>query len=123
MSEPLGRSGRRLAALAVALAATGGIVAVAPPAQAAVLYRVNMTQACKDTYRDAQSMAAYTNPWSAYSWYCSHVEVPYPPVYRWQGGVDIQRYCNIHYPNSQALVGPSWLDSLPIYRWVCSRNY
>ena len=114
----------RVSILAVVLVATiSGTLVVAPPAQAAIYYGVNMQQACKDTYNDSRSQAAYTNPWSPYSWYCSHIQVPYPPQYYWQGGVNVQKYCTIHYPGSAAIVAPSWYDYWPIYRWVCSRNY
>ena len=114
---------RRLATLGAVLTMTiGAALVVAPPADAAVYYHVNMSQACKDTYNDSGSWAAFWNPWNPYSWYCSHLEGPYPPVYRWQGGVDIQKYCNKHYPGSKATVAPKWFDYWPIYRWACVRN-
>lgn len=115
---------RRVTALVVAVAGVvGGALPGAAPAEAAVLYEVSMQQACKETYQDGQSVAAFLNPWSPYSWYCSHLQVPYPPQYYWQGSVDVQEYCSARWPGSQAEVGPSWISRWPVYRWVCSWDH
>ena len=81
-----------------------------PSASASVLYPVNVVQACQEQGHLGASFWNYT----PYGWYCYDFS-PAPPFWAWAGGVDIQGWCNRHYPGTRAII---YYNNL--YGWRCS---
>jgi hypothetical protein len=79
-------------------------------ASAAVLYGVNMVQACEE---HGHLGASFWNT-TPYGWYCYDFS-PAPPFWSWAGGVDIQGWCNRHYPGTH-----SFIYQNNLYGWRCS---
>jgi hypothetical protein len=90
------------------------------PASAATNYGINANVACHYTYNGPQYWADFTWPTNPFSWVCRYnsytVSAPPSATITTAGGVDFQKYCNITYPRSRAVI-VSW----NVYGWRCQR--
>jgi|ERR1035438_812336 hypothetical protein len=75
-----------------------------------ILYSINVVQACEDQGH-LGALAWNTTP---YGWFCYNFS-PAPPGWDYAGGVDMQGYCNRHYPGTRAII---YYNNL--YGWRCS---
>ena len=76
------------------------------------MYQINYVQACQEKGH----LGASFWYWGPYAWYC--YDYAFPVGIAYAGGMDIQAWCNRHYPGSRAIV---WYNSP--YGWRCNRNW
>ncbi len=96
----------------ITMVALAGVGLGAVPASASYIYSINVTQACQEQGHFANSFWN-TGP---YGWYCYDLALPsgVSPA----GGVDMQGWCNRHYPGATAII-----YQYNLYGWRCSRNW
>ncbi len=75
-----------------------------------ILYSINVVRACQE---QGHLGASFWNT-TPYGWYCYNFS-PSPPFWEWAGGVDMQGYCNRHYPGTRAII-----YYYNLYGWRCS---
>jgi hypothetical protein len=111
---------RSLMAIVAVIIAVVIPVAIAAPASAATNYGINVNTACHYTYNGPQYWADFTWPTNPFSWVCRvntyTVGAPPSATVATAGGVDFQKYCNITYPRSRAVI-VYW----NVWGWRCQR--
>jgi hypothetical protein len=109
-------SGRARVAVLSGTLALGGLIGglgfAAPAAAASAPIDVN--EACRLTWNDPFSKIA-TSGVGPYSLFCYHIRYGIPQEFWYQGGVDLQKWCNVRLPGSRAVPGRYWWD------WSCQR--
>jgi hypothetical protein len=99
----------------IAVVLMAGVGLTAAPAHAAdtvYVYSVNMTQACQDR---GHVGASYWNL-TPYGWYCYNLTFSAPFVQP-TGGVDIQYWCNKHFPQFPKIRAVVYKNNL--FGWRC----
>jgi hypothetical protein len=117
------RWGRRVTASAVAslalmlgysslpMSSASASASTAASSWVQILYPIDVVRACQEQGH-LGALAWNTGP---YGWFCYDPSTS-PPFWNFAGGVDIQGYCNRHYPGTRAII---YYNNL--YGWRCSK--
>jgi hypothetical protein len=108
----------RLAAAIGGLALLAGLsVTTARQADAGVVqgYGVSMQTACMEQHPGA-NIALWWFYYNPYSWYCGNYTTP--TSFDYMGGVNVQAYCNRHFPGTYAKL--NYVGAATVYSWVCA---
>jgi hypothetical protein len=104
-------------ALGVLAIVVGMSLSAPRKANAAVIqgFGVSMQTACMEQHPGA-NVAWWWYYYNPYSWYCGTYTTP--TQFTYMGGVNVQAYCNKHFPGTHAKL--SYIYVPLVWSWVCA---